>query len=348
MNNITKIRNLGKADAYLISSVENVAYLTNFSGDCSQLLITADEALFFTDFRYVGQAQQEISDAEVIMTGGGDRITKMNEYLAGKGVKTLGIEKNNVTLKVFEGYQQIFESYSYADIANDLLAFRMIKTEDELSKIRKAAKANEIALNELLPLIRPGVSELDIRAEMEYRMQKQGMDLAFPTIVAAGPNSAFPHATPTDYKVRQGDFVTIDFGCKYQGYCSDMTRTFAIGNVDAEQKKIYDIVKSAQMSAAQAAVTGADTFTVDKTARDIIVQNGYGKYYDHGTGHGVGRFIHELPVLNPRESMRLEKNMVFTVEPGIYVPGVGGVRIEDLHIGGVGSLYEFTKDLILL
>lgn len=347
-NIIEKIRNLGKADAYLVSSVQNVAYATDFSGDCSQLLVTREGAYFFTDFRYAEQAKREVGNAEVVVTGGGDRLSKMNEYLCGRGFRTLGIEKEDVSLKVFEGYNSVFEPYEYVNITDDFLEMRMIKTRGELDKITKAARANEIALEETLPLIRPGVSELDIRAELEYRMQRQGMDLAFPTIVAAGPNSALPHATPSSYRLQAGDFVTIDFGCRYLGYCSDMTRTFGIGNVDGERKKIYDIVKDAQASAAAAAVVGADTVYVDSVARDLIAASGYGKYYDHGTGHGVGRFIHELPVLNPRSSTTIERDMVFTVEPGIYVPGVGGVRIEDMHIGGIGCVYEFTKDLILL
>ena len=345
---IEAIRNTDKADAYLLSSVQNVAYATDFSGDCSQLLITANGAYFFTDFRYTEQARKEVENAEVIETGGGDRLNRINEYLSGNAIRTLGIEKDDVTVKVFEGYQDTFEPYySYVDIAGNLLLLRMVKTGEELAKVRKAAKANETALSELLPFIKPGVSELDIRAELEYRMQRQGMDLAFPTIVAAGLNSALPHATPTGYKLCEGDLLTIDFGCRYQGYCSDMTRTFGIGNIDGQRKKIYDIVKHAQESAAMAAVPGADTLAVDAVARDIITDSGFGKYYDHGTGHGVGRFIHELPVLNPRSSSILEENMVYTVEPGIYVPGTGGVRIEDMHIGGQGSVYTFTKDLIL-
>ena len=348
-NIIEAIRNTDKADAYLLSSVQNVAYATNFSGDCSQLLITAAGAYFFTDFRYVEQARMEVKNAEVIMTGGGDRLPKINEYLSGNSIRTLGIEKDDVTVRVFEGYQGTFEPYySYVDIAENLLVLRMVKTEDELAKIKKAAKANEVALTETLPFIKPGVSELDVRAELEYRMQRQGMDLAFPTIVAAGLNSALPHATPSGYQLHEGDLLTIDFGCRYQGYCSDMTRTFGIGNIDGQRKKIYDIVKHAQKSAAVAAVPGADTLAVDAIARDIIAGHGYGEYYDHGTGHGVGRFIHELPVLNPRTSSVLEENMVYTVEPGIYIPGIGGVRIEDMHIGGQGSAYTFTKDLILL
>lgn len=346
---IETIRNLNKADAYLVSSVQNVAYATNFSGDCSQLLITAQGAYFFTDFRYAEQARLEIpQNVEIVVTGGGDRLEKMNAYLSGRGLHVLGIEKEDVSLSVFEGYQKTFEPYEYVSITDDFLTMRMIKTDEELEKIKKAAHANEIALAETVPLIKAGISELDIRAELEYRMQRQGMDLAFPTIVAAGPNSALPHATPSAYRLRPGDLLTIDFGCRYLGYCSDMTRTFGVGNVDGERKKIYDIVKNAQANAAAAAVVGADTLVVDAAARGYIAQNGYGDYYDHGTGHGVGRFIHELPVINPRSSSTLEENMVFTVEPGVYVPGVGGVRIEDMHIGGVGCVYEFTKELILL
>ncbi|MEG2574510.1 MAG: aminopeptidase P family protein [Christensenella sp.] len=345
---IEKIRNLGTADAYLLSSVQNVTYATNFSGDCSQLLITSDNAYFFTDFRYEEQAKHETADVEIIITGGDDRLVKIGECIANSTVHTLAIEKDDVSVKIFEGYKKTFKPCDYVDVTDDLLLMRMIKTEYELEKIKKAAKSSETALQQTLPFIRQGISELDVRAELEYRMQMQGMGLAFPTIVAAGTNSAMPHHTPSSYILQAGDFVTIDFGCKFEGYCSDMTRTFAIGNVDGEQKKIYDVVRCAQEAASDIAAIGADTFAVDAKAREIIAENGYGAYYEHGTGHGVGLLIHELPVLNPRSRRLLEKNMVFTVEPGVYVPNVGGVRIEDMHIGGVGSVYEFTKNLILL
>ncbi|MEA5004599.1 MAG: aminopeptidase P family protein [Christensenella sp.] len=342
-----KIRALDKAEAYLLTSVENVAYTTGFSGDSSQVLITSEEVLFFTDSRFVEMARNEVGNrAEVICTGGQDRLPSISKYL--RENQKLGIEQGNVTVKEFQEFERELGSREYVDISEDMLLERMVKTEEELEKIRIAARASEVALTGLLPYIRPGVSELDIRAELEYRMKKQGMDLAFPTIVAGGLNSAIPHATPSAYRIKNGDLLTLDFGCRFEGYCSDITRTFGIGNIDGESKKIYDIVNEAQKRAAGRAQVGADTYYVDEAARSYIAENGYGEYYDHGTGHGVGRQIHELPVLNPRSSTILQENMVFTVEPGIYVPGLGGVRIEDTLITGQGSVYEFSKELILL
>ncbi len=347
MTMIQKIRQLDSAEAYLLTSVENVAYATGFSGDSSQVLVTPGDAFFFTDSRFVEMAREEIgSRAEVICTGGQERLPSIAKRLS--GIARLGIEQGNVTVREFGEFKKAFPTKEYTDISDDMLLMRMVKTEEELEKIGTAARANEVALNELLPYIKPGVCELDIRAELEYRMKKQGMDLAFPTIAAGGLNSAVPHATPSGYRIRSGDFLTLDFGCRYDGYCSDITRTFGIGNIDGESKKIYDIVNEAQRRAQQEAQIGADTYRVDEAARSYIAENGYGAYYDHGTGHGVGRQIHELPVLNPRSSYILQKNMVFTVEPGIYVPGLGGVRIEDTLVAGRGSVYEFSKELILL
>ncbi|MEA4853590.1 MAG: Xaa-Pro peptidase family protein [Christensenella sp.] len=347
MEIIDRIRETETADAYLLTSVENVAYATGFTGDSSQLLISAYGEYFFTDSRYEELARNEISPSiEIISTGGANRVLAIASKL--RDCRRLGIEKQDVTIGVFEAYRDAFNEVEYIDLSQFLLTMRMIKSENEIEKIRKAARANEIALEETLPLIKPGISELDIRAELEYRMKKQGMDLAFSTIAAAGMNSAIPHATPSSYKICDGDFLTLDFGCRFEGYCSDITRTFGVGNIDGQRKKIYDIVKEAQQSAADAAQVGADTREIDFIARDLIHKNGYGAYYDHGTGHGVGRQIHELPILNPRFSYILEKNMVFTVEPGIYVPGIGGVRIEDTLVAGFGSVYTFSKELILL
>lgn len=344
---IEKIRKLNTADAYLLTSAENVAYATDFSGDSSQVLITPEQAWFFTDDRFVEMAREEVGAvAQVICTGGEDRLSSIKKCLGAN--RTLGIEQGNVTVKEFHGMERTFGSLRYVDISEAMLVLRMVKTDEEIKKVRTAAKASETALRELLPYIKPEVTELDIRAELEYRMKKQGMDLAFPTIAAAGKNSAVPHATPSAYKISNGDLLTLDFGCRFEGYCSDITRTFGIGNIDGELKKIYDIVNEAQKRALDIAGLGADTQQIDEAARAYITQNGYGRYYNHGTGHGVGRQIHELPVLNPRLSYILQKNMVFTIEPGIYIPGLGGVRIEDTLIAGMGSVYEFSKELILL
>lgn len=347
-NVLEKIRKTDIAQAYFLTSEENVAYATGFSGDSSQLLITECGSYFFTDSRYTLQAQKEIENSEIITTGAEDRYHKIAQLLHKEKVQLLGIEKDALSANEFEEISKEFAACSYIDVSQKLLLIRSVKTDEEIGYIKKAAKASEEALEELLPYIKPGVSELDIRAELLYRMFKKGMESAFDPIVAAGENSAFPHATPSNYRLANGDMLTVDFGCKYRGYCSDCTRTFGIGNIDVELKKIYDIVKVAQQRAVMHAKVGASTKSVDACARDYIAQQGYGSYFGHGTGHGVGLQIHELPVLNPRVDTKLEKNMVFTVEPGIYVPGLGGVRIEDTLVGGLGVLYQFTKDLIIL
>ncbi len=347
MKVVQKIREWNTAEAYLLTSVENVAYVSGFSGDSSQVLILPEEVFFFTDARFVEMARREIGDrAQVICTGSQERLPEIAKRL--NEIAILGIEQGNVTVKEFYALKRDLDISEYVDISDKMFLERMINTKEEIEKICFAAKANEIALHELLPYIKPGISELDIRAELEYRMKKQGMDLAFPTIAAGGKNSAIPHATPSSYRIKNGDLLTLDFGCRFNGYCSDITRTFGIGNIDGESKKIYDIVNEAQKRAVCEAQIGADTLHVDETARNYIAENGYGEYYEHGTGHGVGRQIHELPVLNSRSSTMIQENMVFTVEPGIYVPEFGGVRIEDTLIAGQGSVYEFSKELILL
>jgi len=348
MNPIKRIEELKLADGYLLTSEENVAWATEFTGDSSYALVTRKGTIFFTDSRYTLQAQKDVKDARVVETKQQDLYQTIYDAVRDAGVTTLGIEKSRMTVAEFAEMDRVFRMGEYVDISQSLLQLRSMKSEEEIRKIEKAARASEKALEGLLPLIKPGVCELDLRAELLYRMYKLGMDSAFPPIVAGGENSAAPHATPSGYRLRSGDLLTLDFGCKHEGYCSDITRTFAVGNVDEEKKKIYDIVKEAQQRAAAFAQPGCSAREIDAKARGWIEAQGYGRYFGHGTGHGVGREIHELPVVNPRSDATLEQGMVFTVEPGIYVPGIGGVRIEDTLVAGRGSLYTFPKDLIIL
>ncbi len=349
MTKIETIRSFRTAQAYLLTSQTNIFYACGFSGDSSQLLITDRNAFLFTDSRYTLQAQKDIGDtAECVVTGGAERNAAISAVLKDCGVGRLAIEKDDVTVSISEAYQKAFGCAEYVDISGEMLRVRAVKTHDEIEKIVLAAQATEEVLEELLPVIRAGVSEFDICAELLYRINKRGMQSAFAPIVAAGCNSAIPHATTTDYRLREGDLLTLDFGCKYQGYCSDITRTFGIGNVDEQRKKLYDIVKTAQQRALLVAEVGVPARRIDEAARTVIAENGYGNCFGHGTGHGVGLQIHELPVINPSSGAVLEKNMAYTVEPGIYVPGVGGVRIEDTCIAGMGSLYRFSKELILI
>lgn len=223
---------------------------------------------------------------------------------------------------------------------------------DELLKIMKASAMGDTCFNHLMGFIREGMTELEIAAEIESTLRKLGSgDLAFPTICVSGVNSTQPHGVPSDKRIEAGDFLTMDFGAMVDGYCGDMTRTVAIGRVTDEQRAVYDLVLKAQEAALAACKAGVRCFDVDKTARDIIAEAGYGEYFVHGTGHAVGTEVHEEPYLNTRSEAVLELNMPVTVEPGIYIPEKFGVRIEDLAIiteFGIINTVKSPKNLIIL
>ena len=223
-----------------------------------------------------------------------------------------------------------------------------VKTPAEIKKLRTAAQYTQKILEEVVPLIRPGVSEIEIAEEIASKMSVLGLAPAFDTIVASGENGAQPHAVPSERKFISGDMITIDLGCMYEGYCGDMTRTFALENVSDDFKNIYEIVKNAQTAGIQAVSDGIICKNVDAVSRSLIQAAGYGEYFIHGTGHGVGREVHEFPRVNATSETVLKKNMVVTVEPGIYIKNKGGVRIEDTIVVGGGNFYDFTKDLIIL
>jgi len=209
----------------------------------------------------------------------------------------------------------------------------MIKASWEIERISKAEAIGDMAFSHILGYIKEGVSERDIAAELEYFMKKQGAEkTSFDTIVISGKKTSMPHGTPDDKKIENGDFVTLDFGCVYEGYCSDMTRTVAVGKADERQKEIYNIVLEAQLTGLNAIKSGVVCKNADEMARNVIEKAGYGKYFGHSLGHGVGLMIHELPNLSPKSEMMLEDNMVVSCEPGIYIPDFGGVRIEDLVV----------------
>jgi len=223
-----------------------------------------------------------------------------------------------------------------------------VKNPDEIERLRMAAHYTQKIFMEIIPLIKPGVTEAEIADETRRRMEGLGLEPAFDTIVASGENGAQPHAVPSERKFAFGDMITIDIGCKYEGYCGDLTRTLALGKVSEDFKKMYKIVKNAQMAGIQAAEDGIICRNVDTASRDIITKEGFGEYFVHGTGHGVGKEVHEFPRINATSDVMLKKNMVITIEPGIYIKNVGGIRIEDTIVIGGGNLYDFTKDLIIL
>ena len=256
---------------------------------------------------------------------------------------------------LFSEYQALQEACGgrlKVELGDSLDLLRSVKTEREIECLAKAESIGDLAFSHMLTVLKPGVTELEAAAELEYFMKTHGAeDISFETIVASGVNSSMPHAMPSHKKIEAGDFVTMDFGCKYNGYCSDMTRTVVVGRADEKQKEIYRIVLEAQLAGLEAVRSGARGCDVDKVSRDIITKAGYGDCFGHGLGHSVGLYIHEEPRLSRLCETVLEPNMIQTVEPGIYLPGFGGVRIEDMVVvteGACRNLARSEKNLIEL
>jgi Xaa-Pro aminopeptidase len=329
-------------DAALITTPENVTYYSGFTGVSSQLLITQNDTLFFTDFRYTEQAQAE-TEFDVVETKGDSRVQTIFEYAKKLGVCRIGVDLSGVSCGAYKAYIKHTAEENIVDISSAIAKRRAVKDEGELALIAKGAVHNDKLFAHMCSLMKPGMTEYDIKAELMYYMHKNGAEAAFPPIVASGEHSSLPHATPTDRKVLPGDLVTMDYGCRFDGYCSDFTRTVAISHIDKERQKVYDIVKCAGDMATQALTAGISAKAVDAVARDYIASHGYGDYFGHGTGHGVGLFIHEAPAMNAQSDAILQENMVVTVEPGIYLPGRFGVRIEDLLVVKDGGCVNYTS-----
>lgn len=339
------------ADAYLITSDPNLLYMTGFSGGDSEALILPKKTVLFTDERYIEQAERETTPEAVLeidVTDRKGRARAIARCLRGSRVTRLGVEQQHMNVAVFAQLSKVSPVNDLIDVSDQLLKMREIKSDLELKYIRTACKATDEVMAVMADYICAGMSEYEILAKLLYEICIREMQPAFPPIVAAARNGVMPHANVSRYRVRQGDFLTMDFGCRFRGYCSDMTRTLAIGAVDGEMKTIYDIVQQAQAAAEAEAVIGAIAQDIDAAARDWIEVCGYGDCFHHSTGHGVGLEVHELPLINRDSKTVIRHGMVFTVEPGLYVPYVGGVRIEDTYAAGTGSLFSFPKYLIEL
>lgn len=339
-----------KCDAVLITSPHNMRYFSGFTGGEGAVVMTKKHSVLFTDSRYTEQAENETVGFEVIETN--DWMKSACRFFERNGIKVVAFEDDSMTAAEFSRLQHIVPSREFVPSASKIRTMRMVKTDLELGKIRIAEEVGCKAFEHILGYIKPGVKERDIALEIEYFMKKQGASgLSFDTIAISGARTSLPHGVPTDKKIETGDFVTMDFGCVLEGYCSDMTRTVVVGKASDEQKKIYNIVKEAQQTGLESIRAGAKCSDCDKAARDYIASKGYGGYFRHSLGHGLGLLVHELPNLSPRSEFILEENMVVSCEPGIYIPGFGGVRIEDLVAvtkDGCENLTRVTKDLIEL
>lgn len=340
-------------DAVLVSDGYNMRYHSGFCGATGYLYLSRSRKVLTTDSRYTTQAREEAPDYEVAEIGGslgyGDVIAKL---MREDGVKRIGFEDTQFIYADFVSLRNKCPGAEWAGLGESLNRLRCIKTPEELEKIAKAEEIGDLAFKRILEDVRPGVSELFLAARLDYYMRELGAESnSFDTIMASGLHSAMPHAIPSAKKLELGDFVTMDFGCHYKGYCSDMTRTIVLGHANEKQKEVYRIVLEAQTAAIEALCAGKTGREVDAVARGIIGKAGYGDYFGHGLGHSVGLFIHEAPSLSPKCEEVLRENITMTVEPGIYVPGFGGVRIEDLVViteTGCKNLTHSPKELIEL
>lgn len=339
-------------DGILVSSPSNVQWLADFPGTDSQILITHSHQYFITDSRYMEAAEAALEGGgwRFITAAQSETLWRLDKLLEKHGTKKLGIEKEYVTIDRMESYEESwFLSYAYVD---DLFKqLRSVKSKGELARMRRGARLTQEAFEHLLTLIRPGVSEFDLLAELQYFLTKRGAALSFAPIIAGGEHASVPHAAVTGRKLQPGDLLTMDFGCVVDGMCTDFTRTVAISGVDEDLQMIYNIVKEANLAALAAVRAGMACSELDVAARSVIEQAGYGQFFTHGTGHGVGVDIHERPRISAYSTEVLEDSMVVTVEPGIYLPGRGGVRIEDMIVvteEGHENFYTATKDLIII
>lgn len=350
---VQAILNERKLDAILVSDGYNMRYISGFTGATGYLFISKVSRKLFTDSRYTVAAQTQAPDFEVVIVDGARNYAALiNEAIAADSVNVLGFEANNFSYAQYEGFKKALKVKEFVPVGNDLSLLRVKKTEEELANLRQAEHIGDIAFNEILGHLKPGVTELEIAAKLEYIMKCNGAEkLSFETIVAAGINGSKPHAEPGNYKIQSGDLVTMDFGCVYNGYCSDMTRTVCVGKANAKQREIYDIVLKAQTTVIDNLKPGMKGKEYDKIARDIITEAGYGQYFGHGLGHSVGLEIHEDPRFSVAEERIIEPGTIITVEPGIYIPDFGGVRIEDMLVVTEDGCEDFAhsrKDFIEL
>jgi Xaa-Pro aminopeptidase len=333
-----------QTDSFLVSSSINIRYLTGFSSSNALLLIGREGEFLITDFRYEEEARSKASGCEVRIAQ-----NQLWEELSALPPKVFG-EKMDFESQYlpFEQYLKFKEalplSVSLIPKSGLIESFSVIKDKSEIEKIRRAVEITDGVFEQILPLLKPGISELELAAEIDYRIRKSGGEkAAFDTIVASGERSSMPHATPTGRKLQNGELVLMDFGAVFDGYASDFTRTVVLGEATQEQKQRYNLVRQAQREAITTVKAGMYSVELDKTARQIIENAGYGSNFRHSLGHGVGLQVHEAPRISWKNGTILRSGMVVTVEPGIYLPGWGGIRIENMILVEEDGCEELTK-----
>ncbi|WP_342319823.1 aminopeptidase P family protein [Corynebacterium mayonis] len=341
-----------RIDDMLVTNLTHVRYLSGFSGSNGSLLVSKDRtASIATDGRYISQIAREVPDIAAII----ERNTPPALLRGVAEGRRVGYEADYVSVAMLESLEKnLPEGVSLVPVTGVIEDLRLVKDSLELTKLTEVAALGVQALDELIQAgeLRAGRTEREVAADLEFRMRRLGSEhVSFDTIVASGPNAALPHYAAGDRTITEGDLVTIDFGAHRHGYNSDMTRTFAIGQLDPQLKEIYEVVLAAQLAGVKAATPGTELVDVDKACREIIEDAGYGDFFVHSTGHGIGLEVHERPSAAQNAQGSLAENMTVTVEPGIYLPDKGGVRIEDTLIitsGAPRIITNWAKELIYL
>jgi Xaa-Pro aminopeptidase len=365
MDHIGRLRRLQQAldqhrlDALLITHLPNIRYLCGFSGSSGALVVTAARNIFFTDGRYSEQAHAEVQGARIAIARkaslvmAGEWLARNRKTFGRKGPSRVGIEGEHLTVAARSRLAGILPSNLRLREAPPLVEqARMVKDDEEIVRIREAVMLGANLFGRALERIRPGVKESEVAGEMEYAARKAGaQEMSFPTIIAAGTRSAMPHGRASDAPIPSEGFVVCDFGVILAGYCSDMTRTVYVGRPTDETRGMYQAVREAQQAAVEAVRPGLSVGEVDRAARNVLRKLKLGKYFTHSTGHGVGLEIHEAPRVAAGQSEILSPGMVITIEPGVYVPGKWGVRIEDMVVvteRGREVLTPTSKELIVV
>ncbi|AFM42253.1 Xaa-Pro aminopeptidase [Desulfosporosinus acidiphilus SJ4] len=336
-------------DTFVVLRPENGRYLSGFSGGEASLIITLDRSYLLTDFRYIEQAKEQSPDFEIVKTGH-DHFMMMAEM--GLQSRRVGFEGDFITFADYEKLKQSFTQAQLISMPGLVTDLRSVKDDQEIPLIRQAVQIADKAFSEVLKSLEIGQTEEEVGLNLEFSMRRLGASGgSFEFIVASGIRGAMPHGTASPKKIKDGEFLTMDFGAIYRGYCSDITRTIFLGDPSEKQRELYALVLNAQRAGIAAVAPGRTGKEVDAAARKIIEEAGYGENFGHGLGHSVGLAIHEGPNFNQREERVLEPGMVLTVEPGIYIPDWGGIRIEDMVLvteDGCEVLTQAPKELILL
>lgn len=353
MDQLSRLRESFKEldiDGILITNSYNRRYLTNFTGTAGVVIVSLTDARFITDFRYVEQANKELKGFDIIQHKGPihDEVAKVTSEM---GIKKLGFEQNHMTFGLYSLYEKKINA-KLVPVSNVVEKLRMVKTTGELKILKEATEIADAAFNHITTFIKAGKTELEVMNELEFFMRKNGASSSsFDIIVASGYRSALPHGVASEKVIEKGELVTLDFGAYYKGYCSDITRTVAVGEISDELRKMYNVVLEAQLRGMKGIKPGLTGKDADALTRDYITEQGYGEFFGHSTGHGIGLEVHEGPGLSSKSDVVLEPGMVVTVEPGVYIEGLGGVRIEDDTVitqNGNESLSHSPKELIIL